>query len=252
MTNWNGLHIDKFNSYFIRMVYFVTIFLTFGNPAAAEKVNVTAFILPPWGMEEPGQAKGIIPDVLSLLEQETGHEITVTMQPYKQMIIDLKSGDSDFSIFFRSASSEAIADQVAMLIVLDTVVINPKGADLASYSDLSGKTIAVPKGVFLEKRFDEDTSLKKLVLDNYREVAQAVKDGRADLAAGPMITLRKEFNNLGIDKDSLGNPLVLQAKEVWLQFSKNSSKKSLHREFQEALELLVESGLIFSILSEYY
>ncbi|MFD2205966.1 transporter substrate-binding domain-containing protein [Kiloniella antarctica] len=205
--------------------------------ASATTLHVSVFDLHPFGSRDAeGRGVGIIPEILQEISQETGLDLNVRVVPYKRMFFELETGDTDFAIFFRTTRSEQIATPKVRVYTLRNIVVGKRGIDLLAYNDLYRHTISVPRGTFYQEKFDNDPVLKKTLVPGFSNAVNQLLEDRAELVAGPEISIVYHLRNLGLSKDILGQSLFLSNRSAWLQVSERSKNLT-----PETLQILVDT-----------
>ncbi|WP_419905267.1 substrate-binding periplasmic protein [Kiloniella sp.] len=191
--------------------------------ATAATLQVSVFDLHPFGgRDAEGKVVGIIPEILNEVAQETGLDLEVRVVPYKRMFYELETGEADFAIFFRTPKSEKIARPKVLIYTLRNIVVGKQGIDLSAYEDLYRHTISVPRGTFYLEKFDNDLGLRKTLVPGFSNAVTQLLQNRAELVAGPEISIAYHLKMLGSSKDILGQSLFLSDTSAWLQVSEKS------------------------------
>ncbi|WP_179188741.1 substrate-binding periplasmic protein [Kiloniella majae] len=222
--------------------------------SAATTLQVSVFDLPPFGgRDAEGKIVGIIPEILTEIEKETGIDFEKKVVPYKRMFYELEKGESDFSIFFRTPESEKIASPKARIYTLRNVVVGKAGLDLLWYSDLLGNTISVPSGTMYYEKFDNDHRLKKTFVRGFSAAVSQLLADRVNLIAGPEISISYHLRQQGKSIDILGEAFLLSYSSAWVQVShktKNATPTIVER-LVKSVERLHKEGVIEAILRRY-
>ncbi|WP_158090127.1 substrate-binding periplasmic protein [Kiloniella majae] len=222
--------------------------------AFATSLQVSVFDLPPFGgRDASGKIVGIIPEILTEIEKETGHNIQMKIVPYKRMFFDLENGTSDFAIFFRSSKSEKIAIPKVRIYTLKNIVVGMKGINLNEYRDLSERLISVTHGTYYLDKFDNDSSLKKIFVRRFSNAIQQLIAGRTDLVVGPELSIAHHMKKNASSSEALGKPLFLSYASAWLQVSekmKNNAPEIVDQ-LVYGVGRLHDKDVIPRILEEY-
>lgn len=218
-------------------------FIIGGNSFAySESLSASVFNFNPYSFyNDAGELVGIMPDFIQMLSARSGIEIEIRREPYGRMLQNLQLGDVDFAIFFNSKKTAHISESLVKINELETVVTGLKPLNIQTYSDLKGLKIGIPIGVFLNPRFDNDSSLTKIPVKGYIELSKLLVSGRVDAIVSSREFLDYELGKLNVGKETLGEAYTLDVNEVWLRFSRKSNKGHLKDPLvKAALELLRE------------
>ncbi|WP_440876457.1 substrate-binding periplasmic protein [Thalassotalea sp. PLHSN55] len=199
------------------------------------------------------KTRGVHWDYLTAIAQQTGLCINKELMPYARIWQNIKYGNHDGGIVFKSSSRSELVDYTAFIRTVKTVVIPVNGVSLENPATLENIIIGKTRGTHLGKAFDENKNLKIIELNNYDQAAKMINIGRIDAIAGSALVLSYQLNKHDIiDKVDLENKLVVGEKEQWLQLSKQSrhlDKIELLRQGVEELQVL---GKLDEIMTHYY
>jgi len=236
----------------------VSLFILVSAPARPDtlpgELRASFIAQPPWGMVEDGRRTGIFPDMVRAIEAASGLSIDYKLRPLTRVTLNLKNGETDFTILFRSNRRDAYALPLVKAFESEIIVVALKGGvRLSRYDDLKGLTVVVPLGGDFGERFDSDPSIIKTFAPGFLNSARMVKRGRVQAAVGPALALYLEFNKLGVSRDQLGQPLLLAPKEAWLQFSKLSHvDENVRNTLLKAVNKLRSTGEFDRILEHHF
>lgn len=218
-----------------------------------DQLVAAIFLLPPWGMiDQQDNLYGVTVEQTKLIARESGLNIILKAMPYKRMFRELEEGAVDFAIFYRSGPSEAIAHQLAHVYNQRNIVVGLKGLDLKQYDDIKSVKIGQARGVYYERRFDNDLALNKYITNDHTQSVQMLLKNRLGAIVGPEGALHYTLKQQGQSKDILGEPFVLGIKESWVQFSKKSDKQHLIAPLITASKRLRDNGAFDEIMTRWF
>jgi len=204
-------------------------------------------------IDTDGQATGVHWDYLTAIEKKSGVCINKRLMPYARLWRSLEDGQHDGGIIFRSPSREQAIKPVAQIRNLRTLVIPKKGTTLKTYTDLSGLIIGKTRGTRLNDRFDNDTTLLKLELNDYAQAAKMIQRGRVDAIAGSGVLLNYHLSKQQLlNQVDLSQSFTLGRREQWLQLSKKSNHLSKTPRLKQATEQLRAEGVLDRIMTKYH
>ena len=220
-------------------------------PARAGEPIVCAVIDigPPSGYRDPGsrKLKGIYYDISRAIEKESGLRFEYRLLPYKRMIVNLQSGDVDFSIF-TSAERKKTFIQVGLVQHRPVGVVALKGRTLTDYDDLGRLRIGVMRGGKYDDRFDKDGKLKKYEVKDYTIGMAMLGKQRIDALAGSLLNIYYKARASGIEP---GPNFIFKKKQAWMQFSKKSSRKQHVPALRQALAKLYKKDQFIPLHEQY-
>lgn len=199
------------------------------------------------------ESVGVHWEYLKALEKETGFCINKTIFPYARIWQSLKFGKHDGGIMFKSDLHSNIVEYVALIRSVKIVVMPIMGVDIKSYKDLYELNIGKTRKTSLSNRFDQDTDLNTIELNNYGQAIKMIKLARIDAIAASALVLSYQLKMYdALDYVNYKNKLTLGEKEQWLQFSKKSKHLDKIPLLEKAIEKLQLDGTFDLIMEKYY
>ncbi|MEH6447038.1 MAG: transporter substrate-binding domain-containing protein [Oleispira sp.] len=200
-----------------------------------------------------GLPTGVHWDYLTEIEKISGLCLDKELLPYPRIWQNIKLGEHDGGIIFKSASRSKFVEYVAHIRSVKTVVIAMNGIKINSYADLQHIRIGKTRGTHLSEQFDQDSSLNIIELSNYAQAAKMINRRRIDAIAGSALVLSYQLKKYNVlDNVDLTNKLVLGEKEQWLQLSKKSQHLDKIPQLKRAIGKLKNDGSFDAIMDEYY
>ena len=230
------------------------LLLTVNQALFADCLNFHVIQNEPIGYKDAsGNATGVHWDYLAAIEEESGLCINKQLMPYARLWLSMEKGQHDGGIAFRSKNHESLIHPVEKIRVLATVIFPRKDIKIDRYEDLAGLYIGKTKGTRLSDKFDNDESLLKVDLVNYKMAANMLKLGRIDAIAGSQIVLTYQLSKYNaIDNLTLEKPFVLGEREQWLQLSKKSKHLDHTEQLRDAINTLKLRGVFDQIMIKYH
>lgn len=226
------------------------LLLCFSLPAVAvTEFRVDLIQFDPWAIPNPNTAKsnaepyvGIVVDLLKEFERRSGHKTIKRLTPYARVELNLQTGNSDFSIMAWGDVRSAYANRGTSFVPLEFGVISRKGLALKTYADLQRISVAVPRGLKVDSRFDVDDSVKKEYLLDYTQAIRVTTAQReAKAVAGSLSTLGHIIHKLGLEQE-FGDVLVLNTTHLTVAFSKKSPQSGAESEVNAVFKKMVDDG----------
>lgn len=233
-----------------KVIFLVLSFLLFSRSSQAEPLEVGGFIGTPWGYEHGGQVVGIAAKIANVTAKEAGLEINLHLVPFKRMLVMLRDGIIDCAFFYRSVSSEVIAEPIARIHRFKNVIYGSSDLNLKTYEDLEKFEIAVPLGARFSLKFDQDKGLHKTFVQDYAIAVRMFKMNRVTAVAGSQISLDYLFRRYDVPPQDLSAPLSIGHKEMWLQFSRLSNKLDLIPILQKTVKKLSLEGVYERLIEQ--
>lgn len=200
-----------------------------------------------------GQVTGVQVDIINTVAKYSGLCINTFLMPYPRIWQGIKTGKHDGGIVFRSESRGYMVDYVAKIRTVKVAVVVRKPIELNSYDDLRGISIAIRRGVHLSERFDNDSKLAIMEVNQYEQVIKMLMHDRVDAMAGSTFVLHYVLKSAnGLDKVDFSKKLKLAEKEQWIQLSKKSKHTDKIPLLNNAVQTMIKDGTLDLITEKYY
>ncbi|MEH6496296.1 MAG: transporter substrate-binding domain-containing protein [Pseudomonas marincola] len=194
---------------------------------------------------------GPYPELKENLASISGQSIELVILPYARMLQQLKQGSCDFTWTLWSESREEYALRGTTFLLLDFGVMAKPGTPLNSYSDLSGMTVVVPRGVKVSNKFDSDKTITKFEVVDYLQGLKMLQHKRADGIAGTFLTFSFHLNQQR-RADVLREKLVLKTLPVTIVYSKLSQHLKTRVVIDNAMAKLVHNGFVKQTINKWF
>lgn len=240
------------------MKYFaVWVALSFASLIAIADDNCMSMYIieqvPAGYLDENDQPTGVHWQYLERIEQRSGICMNKQIVPYARVWKSFESGQLDGSIIFRSPDREEIVAGVSLVRPINVIVAARKGIEIHDYDDLAGLTIAKTRGTQLNPRFDADTSLNIIEVDDYEQAAKMFKAGYVDAVAGGAILMMYQLMQYnGAETINLSGTFKLGIREQWFLLSQSSQFLHQIPALKQAVEDLKSEGVLDEILTAHY
>ena len=229
--------------------------IVFSAPASAGSNVFTVDVMQSGHLgyrDAQGNPTGVHWDYVQAIAKRTGIKMRARLVPKTRLIKDLKTGNTDGAIMFRSKKRDGYVTYAGMLREIKIVAINRKGMPLNTYSDLyHSKGIGVQKGTHLNPKFDADKRLIKYEVSNYGQMIKMLEKRRIDTATGNAIALANLLNKKKLSHRVEHPGFVLGAKEQWFHVSNRSAHLDKVHKINKAIEELRAEGELDRILTKH-
>ncbi len=227
----------------------------FLTPVQAQRLKVYTINLPPWGYVERGTPQGLLLEVMEAVSKEAGLWINNEVRPLPRVLEHMASGRVDCSMLLRFDEFEdKYIPVVRVFPDIRSAVVVRSGQSVGSFEDLSGKTVAVPRGSPFEIRLGAYPQAKPFVTTHYLQSMQLLKEGSVDAVIGTLDSLYFSADKLAWDRNELATPFVFDSRDGWLWCSKQSAKVTpeLIEKLKVAVETIYQNGEIHKIRNKYF
>lgn len=230
--------------------YLLVLAMLQPNPVAALEVSACVIDERPWGHSN-GPSGGLYLEVIDLIARQTGLDITVRITPLVRTLRDVETGYCQFTITSWHDTRSTIVTRGATFAQLEYGVIVRAGISVQDYAGLSGLTVAWARGLLIGPPFDEAANFNKFTTDGYDQAVAMTAAGRADAAAGSMITLNTLVRLDGIES-KFGNRVVLSRVALALQFNKAYAETPAAQTLNAVINRLHDSGESDIIIARHF
>jgi len=193
--------------------------------ASDPTIKIGTIHVSPYGINQQEVDSGVYYELTNLIVANAGYTYSNKVTPYARIVQDIKFGKTDLTIIFKTPVLEGYVDYVVALPSKKVVAIGLQGSSFKDDSDLSGKKIVHIRGTKFNDQIDNDESIQKYQVSDYKRAVNMLIAGRADAIIGALPTI--ETAVLDIEKKEgkrilLNEPLIISVKTPWIQVSKKS------------------------------
>ena len=225
---------------FLTLCLFFSPLATFAQEKAPLQIRTIA--ISPYGIESSNQKSGIYYDLANLLLKRLDTKGNNLIYPYARIMNELKSGETDLTIIFKYKELEPYVEYIYPLPTLKNVVLGRQGQNFESIASLQGKTIAYLRGAQFSNDIDNDTSIVKQRVTDFKQGLLMLRANRVDAIIGPMQPILFAANRLDFPMNFFGTPLVVSERTPWLQVSNKSINKVSINELKAIFSKIMTDG----------
>jgi len=206
----------------------------------------------PYGFVTPeGKTTGVLYEILNNIMALSKVGKSNNLVPFKRVLARIHAKQKFCTIAAGTVQSAELFDLVEPIgYRMSAGVLPAKGIDLDNYDSLKNIQIAAPLGAYIDKKFNNDTSLQKVVSSKYINAMKMLMSGRVDAVAGAMPALTYIAKTQGMNKHSFGKPLIFEPFDVYLVCTYDIPKE-IRRKLKNALINLKTNGTVQQILKRY-
>lgn len=257
----NVSYSEKKNSLRDKVVLIATIFVSVvvwgGSSFAAEgktKTLLAIMELSPYGFyDEKGNSTGYLYDVGDTILKNLGVPGNPPLLPLKRLVHMLKTEEVDCTLLAATSFTRSNYRLIEPIGHMLTTGIFPKaGIKLSEYEDLQGLAIAIPGGVRISDRFDQDDSLNKISTKGYRQSVLMLENGRVDAIVGVWGSYVFNVLELGFEPNKIfGTPLIFKKIPIWLVCRQDGPSPQDEEKLKTAVAKLKKDGAIKRTIEKY-
>lgn len=232
---------------------FIALFLIFSfSSAFAASLKIETINVAPFGfLDKDGKPTGIYYEISNLIAKEAGIPYENSLTSYARSAKAMEDGNASFVLRFTNPDLEKSSIQVAQIVAMPNIIFGVKGTVFNNLLALRGKTVGVLRGGLFDERFAADELIQKNEVNDYESMLNMLMAKRIDAALGSSIGLYYETRKLGINKNQIGQALILNSQYCFLHFSKKTADDKTVAAIKAAVERLKKQDAFTKIINKY-
>lgn len=216
-------------------------------------------------VDNTGQPRGILIDILRYVEKETGHRFIVDLKPFARALRDASEGKEGIMSFSKTTERLEIFDFGEEVMFWDELVlVVRKGNEFPfeTLNDLRGKRLGIPRSGTFGEAFDKAVKDGLFVVNGGGHPAYQLgmlATGRLDAV---LVSFGKAGLNAVLESPEYASSVKTQQQFVvlptplardpnYLAFAKSMNRRALLNDVDKALRKGYQSGAIPAIISGY-
>lgn len=217
---------------------FVCLLVGCPHLASAERLNVVTVALPPYGYVEQGEPVGLTYDIGDALTEEAGYKPNNRIVPLARAMSLIEAGTADIVIMFPNPDIEQAAENLGLVLEMETVVLGRADTRFRSLRDVRGKILASVRGARYDARISKKNGMVVYPTESYSQSLKMLMAGRVDGVVGPRLGLFFAAREVGVPAQAFNEPLHLSQTRSCLFLSKRSATPEKRKRLQKALDRL--------------
>jgi ABC-type amino acid transport substrate-binding protein len=241
---------------FITLNISICIALLFNLNVVAEESNAIRFDIlrsyPFAYIDNNGNKVGTYWEYIDEIVDKSGVNISKRIVPKARIIANLKSGQSDAAILFKTDSLNDHVEYIAKVRTIPILLATQKGVRVESYEDLKSlSSVGVFRSGSINPAFDNDASINKHLISNYPSMVKMLGSKRLDAITGNGVVITALINQLCLHELIDISPLIMGSREQWLVFSKKSAHLNKTENIKNAVQQLQQEGVLDQIFDAH-
>ncbi len=213
---------------------------------AGASTDTVVFAIPdvwPWAYEDSdGRPQGSLVAVARRLAELTGVPVEPRLRPLRRAIIELDSGEVNFSLLFQSPALDNRAINVAEVVQIDIMLAALAGSDHPlSLEELAGKRIGYIRGTYLGEAFENNTEVQKVPVAVISQGIEMLSLGRLSAVLASDHAIVRTLQTMGLGTDALRFSKHIKAQPGALYMSRRAQRPQVAEKFRKAVSQMVES-----------
>ncbi|WP_125721256.1 substrate-binding periplasmic protein [Pseudoalteromonas rubra] len=248
--------------YFLAIMLVLSLCSTKQAVADHQQILVAIDHAPPYSaLDEKGNAKGLILDILNYIKHHSDEDIAVKAVPcpFSRCIRMLAQGEVDvMGGLVKTADRErqmAFVTPPYMALSSSYVFYGHQhsGVTVKRYEDLIGKRIAIMRGAAFFPRFDQDTRLDKVEVPSERVAVDLVLKGRVDLVIAVEDTADLAMNVLAQPAHQLRKMDYRHTQVIYghMAMSRTFAQSHVGQAFSEYMRKMAKNKVLDKLVAPY-
>ena len=207
------------SSFMLSLLFLFTFpALSSSNQGDLKNFNMLTLSQIPYGFVTPdGNTTGVLYEILNHVMALSGVGKSNDIIPFKRVLARINAKQQFCTIAANTPLSANVFDLVEPIgYQISAGILPAKGINLINYSNLKNLKIDTTLGAYIDERFNNDDSLKKVISSKYENAMKMLINGRVDAVAGAIPALAYIAKRQGLDQNSFGNPLVYDPYDLFL------------------------------------
>jgi ABC-type amino acid transport substrate-binding protein len=198
----------------------------------------------PWAYENrDGIPEGSLIQVTNRLSELTGIPIEARLRPLRRALIELDSGEVNFSLVFQSPAMDSRAINIAQVMKINIMLAAPVGTDyLLTLEALTGARIGYIRGTYLGEAFERDTELQKVPVAVISQGIEMLDLGRLSAILASDHAIIRSLRAMGRGNDELRFSKHIEGQPGALYMSRKAQRPAVAEAFRKAVRQMVESN----------
>ena len=219
-------------------------FVSAAEPIIEEAVTFAIPDVWPWAYkDEDGQLQGSLIDVTNRLSELTGIPVNPKLRPLRRAIVELDSGDANFSILFQNPQLDIEAINVASVTQVNILLAGMADSEYPlTLGDLKGQRVAYIRGTYLGELFEHDTEVVKVPVTAISQAVDLLSMGRISAILASDHNIYRTLAARGLSRDLLRYRQHVPGQKGTLYMSRASSRPEAARKFGAAIEQMEAAG----------
>lgn len=226
--------------------FFGAVLVAAALPAFAESTRAN-FSVPevwPWAYEtENGQKSGSLIKLTSRLSELSGVPVSIELRPQRRVLLEIASGDADFTFLFQSPELDEKAVPVVKVMNVNLLLLAAADTNYPlDLTSLANQRVAYIRGTYLGEAFTNNVDIIKVPINSVGQAIELLMMGRiaAILASDHNILRTLESRNMTFRQFRYQQHV--QGQPAMLYRSRAGSDPAQADKFARALEAMAESG----------
>lgn len=226
--------------------FFGAVLVTATFFARAEPAHAT-FSIPdvwPWAYEgDNGEKRGSLIRLADRLSDISGVPTSVVLRPQRRVILEIASGDADFTFLFQGPALDELALPVRKVVNVNLLLLAAADTKYPLNLDaLANQRVAYIRGTYLGEEFEDNADIIKVPVNSVGQAIELLMMGRIAAILASDHNILRTIESRGLKFRQFRDRQHVQGQPVMLYRSRTGSDPAQADKFARALETMAESG----------
>lgn len=203
----------------------------------------------PWGYRsEDGEPAGVLVAITDRMAELADVPVEYRLRPPKRAVSELKTGEIDYVMLFRSPESDAAGDRVATILETRIVLTTLPDRKAKSLEELEGKSVGYVQGTYYGEAFANAPNISRVAVNNLLHGLEMLDLGRVDALINYDAMLERVIYASDYEATDFHSEGIAEGREGLLYVSRDSPLHDYVSLFQRAIEQMQASGEIVELV----
>lgn len=206
----------------------------------------------PFAVQSEGQPlSGLYVELLRAIQERAGVNGGITPYPLARVLSKLEDGSLGATLAIANARILEIAEPVAEVVRLHSVVIGGRQTRVGAFEDLHDRNVCLLRGASFDPRLFDDPRIRRTEMPDYGACITMLRAGRVDFIAAPRVAISWLLRSGALAATDIGEPFVLSERPVQLLVSRRLATPARMKALADAVQRARADGSIAAILKRY-
>lgn len=219
------------------------------SPAPEEAVLFSIPDVWPWAYEDDaGELKGSLIKVVNRLSEMTGVPAIPRLRPLRRAIVELRTGEVNFTILFQNPELDIEAINVASVTRVNILLVGlARSEHPLVLEDLKGQRVAYIRGTYLGEVFEHDTEVVKVPVSSVSQAVDMLNLGRISAILASDHNIYRTLSARNLSRDALRYREHVPGQNGVLYMSRAGARHDVAQKFRSAIEQMDADGELHEI-----
>jgi ABC-type amino acid transport substrate-binding protein len=239
---------------FVLALFFCVASLFAGSALAGDEAtpqspvsDTVVFAIPdvwPWAYKDSsGEPQGSLVEIVKRLSELTGVPVEPRLRPLRRALIELDSGEVNFSLLFESPELDARAINVARLAKINLLLAALADTNYPlSLEALEGKRIGYIRGTYLGEAFKREARAQKVPVSVISQGIEMLPLNRLSAILASDHAILRSLKTMGLSRDFLRYSKHVDGQPGALYMSRKAQRPQAAKQFRDAIATMIENG----------